>query len=119
MVSKYVVNRAIKEIATMLSGLSWEIAIGSGRTPAWVDNETLENELLRKDASVSLVTTDVTNDTLEFYTKFIITESISVSEYGVFKKAPNPWMYCRIVTDPIDLHAGLEFPVKIRIQITR
>jgi hypothetical protein len=91
--SNLVTNAGKTAIAQRIGGLGGVnaftyIAIGSGTTAEAVTDTALETEIVanggeRGVATVSLVTTDVTNDTLKLELLFTFTGSVAVSETGV------------------------------------
>lgn len=81
-----IVNQGIQKVAELLSGETWQIAVGTGTTPEWVDNETLEQEYGRWDASASLITSKIENDTIRFHLEHIFEEEKDITEYGIIHK---------------------------------
>jgi hypothetical protein len=113
------VNKALQEIVLILQAKTWKIALGSGTTPAWVDNLTLENEVEREDAVVSLGTTYLENDTLIFDATFNFATSQTVSEVGVFCEDGTPFMLDRMQFNPMQVPENTPFPVKMAVPIRR
>jgi len=114
-----IVNKAIQQLIQMLLAETWEIAIGSGSTPAWVDNETLETEIARLTATASLGSTLITNDTVILEVAFTFPDPKTVSEIGVFNAGATPFMYCRDVISPITYPANQPIIVKENLLIGR
>jgi len=113
------VNKALQEIVLILQAKTWRIAVGTGTTPAWVDNQTLQNEVSREDATVSLATTYIQDDTLVFEATFILGALTSISEIGIFCVNTPSFMLTRITFAPLEIPANMAFPVKIGVPIRR
>jgi hypothetical protein len=113
-----IVNNAIKLLIQKLSTLSYQIAIGTGTTPPWVDNLTLEKEYARADATVEIETTKITGDTLKLSATFTLSEAVSISEFGVFEKETGI-MICRQVIAPVELPVSTPLNVIFHIQAIR
>ena len=111
-------NNGIKAVATILQAEDWEIAFGTGTTPEWVDNATLEAEYARGDATVTLLTTDLADDTLNFHLEYMFTEIKTVSEYGVFHKTSG-LMLCRKVRTPVTGRVGYVLDIDYQVQLKR
>jgi hypothetical protein len=114
-----ITNKALQSIVTILSAESWKLAIGTGTTPAWVDNETLQSEVAREDATVTKGTTYIVDDTLIFEASFVLASAESISEVGVFCVGATPFMLERMQFSPIDIPASRAFPVKMAVPIRR
>jgi len=97
--------------------MDWEIALGAGNTPYWHENLTLQAEIVREDALASLETTTVEDDTLKLEGTFTFEAEASVSEIGIFKKAPDSFLLCRIVIDTVGVPPSESFPVTVLIPI--
>lgn len=111
-----IVNKAIEGVATLLKNQTWSVAVGTGTTPAWYDNQTLESELSRLDASVSLETRNLLNDTVLFEATFTFSEIKTLTEYGVFSKTSPPYLLTRVVQAPTGLQANQ--PIIVRLHLT-
>lgn len=111
-------NKAMETIATVLSTNTWEIAVGKGTTAPWVDNLTLEDEYDRMDATTSLTTTTITNDTVVIEGIFEFAEIVTIGEFGVFDKTSgfilSRWTYSSITTE-----AGMRLRVALSVQVKR
>ena len=100
------------------------VAIGTG-TAAFDPTQTaLGNELVRKQATVSRVTTSVSNDTTQWVASFSSADGLSgtsnVSEGGVFNAATGGTMLCRQTFTPrtLDWDAGDTFQLTWKVQVT-
>jgi hypothetical protein len=71
-------------------------AFGASQTA--LQAETVTNGLERASATVSRVTTTVTNDTLQLVKVWTATGSVSVEEIGAFNAASTGTMLCRALT---------------------
>jgi len=112
-----VVNAGKAEVAKLIgSGLGGTafsyIAIGTGTTAEAATDTALEAELKRKAATVSSVTTNVTDDTAQFEASFSSDDGLSgssdVTEYGLFNDATAGTMLSRVVQSAknLDWDAG-------------
>lgn len=99
------------------------IAIGEGNTAATGGNTTLETEITtgggaRALASLSRVTTDISNDTAQLIKTFTFTSSFGVVEAGVFDSAAtSATMLCRqtFTAIPVVSTDSLEVTYKIDV----
>lgn len=112
---KMIPDVAIKFLVQQLSTLSYQIAVGTGRNPAWREDKTLQNEVARADATVTIETTEIEGDTLSFEATFTFEERIEITEFGVFEKTTGTMM-CRIVTNPVEIEASQQLICKIHIR---
>lgn len=112
-------NKSLQGIALILKDLTWEVAIGTGQTPAWVDNETLESEVDRADATVSLASLNIPDDTLIFDASFTLAAKATIAEIGVFKSGSDPFMLCRMLMTPIEFPAGYPIPIQMKVPLRR
>lgn len=79
------------------------IAVGSSSTAVAANQTALVSELStggvsRAAATVSRVTTTVTNDTLQLYKEFDVSSSITVEEAGIFNATSSGTMGARALT---------------------
>jgi len=110
------VNDGIKRVAEILQNESWELAIGTGTTNPWYDNQTLENETERADATVTIISTTMDSDTLNFHIEVVLTEEKIISEFGVFHKTTGK-MLVRAIQVPVPVPVGYTFYVDYIVQI--
>lgn len=109
-----IVNIGIKSLIALLSNEVWEIALGTGKTSEWADNLTLENEYTRDDATLSIISTNITDDTLRFEATFPFAEEKEISELGIFHKSGG-WMLIRKVFVSVPIPASYELPVRYNL----
>ena len=99
------------------------IAIGTGTTAASASDTALQNEIARKQATVSQTTTSVTNDTLQLQATFSSSDGLSgtsnVSESGVFNASSGGTMLCRQTFSAISVNwdAGDTLQITWKIQV--
>lgn len=87
------------------------IAIGTGTTAANVADTTLETEITtgggeRAAGTVSLVTTDTTNDTARVTYTFTFTSSFAITEAGLLNAASSGTLLARQVFSAINVISG-------------
>jgi len=105
-------------VASLIHSDTWQLAIGTGTTSPWPDNETLEAEYMRGDATTAISTTTLADDTVTFERVFEFTEVKTISEYGLFLKSSGK-MVCRWVETPIETEVGQRLRVALSIQVKR
>jgi len=111
-----IVNVGIKRVAEVLQNESWELAIGTGTTFPWTDNLTLQNEYARADATVTLTSTTIDSDTLNFHIELVFTEEKIISEFGIFHKTTGK-MLARAIQIPVTVPVSNTFYVDYIVQI--
>jgi hypothetical protein len=87
------------------------IAVGTGTTAANIADTTLETEisdsgLARAAATVSLVTTDTTNDTARLVKSFSVSGTKAVTEAGALNASSNGTLLARQVFSAINVVSG-------------
>lgn len=97
------------------------IGVGTGTTAANVADTTLETEITdsgleRASASVSLVTTTVTNDTAQMVVTFTVTGTKAVTESGVLNAASTGTLLCRQVFSAINVVSGDSLQITWKIK---
>ncbi len=97
------------------------IALGTGTTAAAVTDTVLQTEittggLARSAATVSLVTTTVTNDTAQLLNTFTATASFAVTESGIFNAATGGTLFAHQVFSAINLVNGDNIQTTWKIQ---
>lgn len=99
-----------------ISAFGW-IAVGTDATAEGASDQQLGAEVAREAASKSLVTTNVTDDTLQLQATFNFTASYGITEAGVFNAATGGDMLCRKTFDVINVQNGdsLQFTYKITV----
>lgn len=116
LVSNLVTNAGMAAVAGRINGSGSPaaftyIAIGTGNTAAAATDTALVTESSgngadRAAATVSLVTTDVTNDTARLVKTFTFTGSFALTESGVFNAASGPTLLARQVFSAINVISG-------------
>ena len=115
-VSNLVTNAGVAAVAGIIGEVGavdpFEyIAVGTGTTAAGATDTALVTEitdsgLARVQASASLITTDVTNDTLKLTTTFTVSGTKAVTESGVFNAASSGTMIARQVFSAVNVASG-------------
>lgn len=110
-----ITNTGKAEEANLVSGLGWTaftyLAVGTSNTAAWAAQtalgaETTTNWLARASATVTRVTTTVTNDTINLTKTWTATGTVAVEEIGVFNAASAGVMLGRQVTGTKTINNG-------------
>lgn len=130
-IKNLIVNTGKAQIASLMGGLSTAafkyIAIGTddGTTLALGSSNTaLGNEIARKAASVTQVTTTVTNDTLQLQAMFSsadgLTGTAAITESGVFNASTGGTMLNRTTFAPVNVNwdngDSIQITWKIQVQ---
>jgi hypothetical protein len=113
-----IVNKGLQRVASLFAGQTWQLAIGRGSTAPWVTNTTLENQYAKQDATASIETTAVANDTVKIEKVFEFFEAVTIYEYGLFHKSSGD-LICRWVQTGIDTVVGYRLGVELYVQIRR
>lgn len=97
------------------------IAVGTGTTAANVADTALETEITdsgleRASASVSLVTTTVSNDTAQMVVTFTVTGTKAVTESGVLNDSSSGSLLCRQVFSAINVVSGDSLQITWKIK---
>lgn len=97
------------------------IAVGTGTNAANASDTTLQTEtsgsgLTRAAATVSLVTTTVTNDTAQMLKSFTVTGTVAVTESGVLNASSVGTLLCRQVFSAINVVNGDTLQITWKIQ---
>lgn len=101
------------------------LAIGTGTAPESATDTALQNEIKRKSATVSQVTTTVEGDTALLEATFSSADGLSgtsnVSEAGIFNASTGGILLARKVFSavPINWDAGDTLTIRYYIQMTR
>ena len=111
-----VTNAGAAGVASRINGSGGEaaftyIAVGTGATAANVADTTLQTEITgsgldRVSASVSRVTTDVTNDSARLTTIFTVTGSKAITESGVLNASSVGTLLARQVFSAVNVVNG-------------
>ena len=113
-----------KLIGSGLGGTSFAyIAIGTGTTAAAATDTTMEAEVKRKAATVTNVTTTISNDTAQFEATFSSADGLSgtvdITEYGLFNDPTAGALLSHVVqaAKSLDWDAGDSLTVTWKIQV--
>lgn len=102
------------------------IGVGVGTTAFAAGDTALETEKLEdgttsatahKAASVSLVTTDVTNDTAQLVATFAFTATLAITESGCFNASSTGTLLCRQTFSAINVVSGDSLQVTWKIDV--
>lgn len=120
-----IVNASLPVIAGLVGNVDSQtafsyIAVGTSNTAANVSQTALVGEistngLTRASATLSRVTTTVTNDTTQFYKEFTVTGSSTVQEVGVFNASSSGTMLCRAVVTSTSVVNGDKLQVTYKV----
>ena len=97
------------------------IAVGTGASAVTAGDtalgaETVGSGLSRVLATLSLVTTPVTNDTARLATTFTVTGTVAITEIGVFNASSAGTMLCRTVFGALTVQNGDSLTVNYDVQ---
>ena len=122
-----IVDVGKQEVVKLISGQGGTafstIAIGTGTTAEAATDTGMELELTRKAATISIVTTTITNDTARFVATFSsadgLTGTAAVTEYGLFNAAATPVMLSHAIkaAKNMDWDAGEQLEVTWDVQV--
>ncbi len=108
-----VVNSGLALRAALLGDVSTPvalnaIAVGTGTTAPAATQTSLVSEVARVASTNSLITTNVTNDTLQMVGTISFTSSYSIAEVGTFNTttANSGTMYSRDTVGPYNVSSG-------------
>lgn len=112
-----IVNAGKARVAGLINGIETTpfkyMAIGSGDpsnpgvcTAPSTNNTALQNEIIRKLATTSRTTTNVTNDTAQWEAEFTATGNWAVCEAGLFDASSGGTMLARQTFGTINLSDG-------------
>ncbi len=99
------------------------IALGTGATAAAVTDTTLQTELAtsglsRVNATASLVTTSVANDTAQLTNTFSVTGTQAVTESGILNAASVGTLLCRQVFSAINVVNADSLAITWKVQMS-
>lgn len=116
LISNLITNAGAAGVASRINGSGGEaaftyIAVGTGATAANVADTTLQTEtatsgLSRASATVSRVTTDVTNDSARLVLSFSVSGTVAVTESGVLNASSVGTLLCRQVFSAVNVVNG-------------
>lgn len=97
------------------------LAVGTGVSGAVVGDTTLGTEtvgsgLTRANATASLVTTSVTNDTAQLQYTFTVTGTVAITEAGILNASSSGTLLCRQVFSAVNVVNGDSFILTYRVQ---
>lgn len=129
---KRVPNKIVNAGLALLAGLAngsgspttpTYIAVGTGvvavaATDTTLGTETATSGLSRAAATVSLVTTSVTNDTAQWLKSFTVTGSVAVTESGVLNASSSGTLLVRQTFSAINVVNGDTLQITWKIQMT-
>lgn len=97
------------------------IAIGTGTTAAAAGDTTLQTEITtgggaRALATLTRVTTTVTNDTAQFVLTFAFTATFAVTEAGVLSASAAGTLLCRQVFSAVNVVSGDSLQVTYKVK---
>jgi len=126
-VANGVTSAGLAGVASRINGSGAEaaftfVAVGTGVTAFNVADTTLGTELAasglsRAAASVSRVTTDVTNDTAQNVLSFTVTGTAAVTESGVLNAASSGVLLCRQTFSAINVVNGDSLQITWKIDV--
>lgn len=124
-----ITNVGLAEMVKLIFGLGGSpfkyLAIGTGTTTESVTDTALENEIARKQASITQTTTNVSNDTALLEATFSkadgLTGTANVSEAGVFNASSGGVLLARKTFSPVPVNwdAGDSITIRYYIQMSR
>ena len=116
-----IVDTGFSLIANRLGGVSANpaeyLAIGSDATAPASSDTSLGAELDRGQATVSLTTTNVTDDTLRLENTFTASSSITIREAGIFNAASGGELLARVLTGTVELDDGQSLQITYAVTI--
>lgn len=128
LVANKIVNAGLALSAGLLNGSGSPttptyIAVGTGATAVAATDTTLQTEtatsgLSRAVASVSLVTTTVTNDTAQWLKSFSVSGTVAVTESGVLNAASVGTLLCRQTFSAVNVVNGDTLQITWKIACT-
>jgi len=119
-------NEGLAEIAGLVGNTGSPtaftvLAVGSGdTTPAAADSalatEITGSGLARATATVSLVTTSTSNDTLQLYKQWTVSATVTIKEVGFTNKTTKDatgeeWLFRQVLTTERDVSSGDTYTV--------
>jgi hypothetical protein len=128
LVRNKIVNAGLALAAGLLNGSGSPttptyIAVGTGTNAVAAADTTLQTEtatsgVSRAAATVSLVTTSVTNDTAQWLKSFSVSGTVAVTESGVFNASSSGTLLCRQTFSAINVVNGDTLQITWKIQET-
>ncbi len=116
-----VMNSGLTEVAKMISGVGTTaifnyMAVGTGSTAVAATQTALVTEVMRQvDSTISLGTTNVSNDTAVFVNTFAFSTTYTLREAGIFNASSGGIMLARVVYGVVTVSDGSEFKITWKI----
>ena len=95
------------------------IAVGSDGTPKTASDTSLGNEVSRDNASVSVETDTVTNDTAQFSTTFSFGSQTTIEETGLYDSATGGTLFAVTTKGPFNLDAQDSLQIVWQVRSTQ
>jgi len=118
-IENIITDVGLSKVAGLINGQNTTpfkyIAIGTGTTAPTAGDTALESEYARKEATTRLETTNVTDDTAVLEATFDFTESVTISEAGVFDASAGGNMLARQTFTGKSMEAGDSLTVTYKI----
>lgn len=97
------------------------LAVGTGVSAAAAGDTTLGTEtvgsgLTRANATASLVTTSVTNDTAQLQYTFSVSGTVAITEAGILNASSAGTLLCRQVFSAVNVVSGDSFILTYKVQ---
>ena len=97
------------------AAVGW-LAYGTGTTAFSASQTALVTETARAAGTVTRVTTNVSNDTLQLVKAFSISSTLTITEVGAFNASSGGTMLCRTkLATPRDVTSGSTFTYTQRV----
>ena len=118
-----ITNVGKADVADLIGGVNGiaafdYIAIGTGTTAEAATDTALGTEVARGQATKSLITTNVTNDTLQLQFAFNFTSSNAITEAGVFNASTGGDMLCRTTFSAVNVADGDSLQITYKITVS-
>ena len=92
------------------------MAVGTGSTAVAATQTALVTEVMRQvDSTISLGTTNVSNDTAVFVNTFAFSTTYTLREAGIFNASSGGIMLARVVYGVVTVSDGSEFKITWKI----
>lgn len=101
-----ITTAGINSLTTYIDSTYTHVAFGTGTTSPTRADTALETEVDRVAGTVTITTTSLTNDTVNFVAEFAITGTHAITEAGIFSADTGGTMLARQTFDVITLVAG-------------
>lgn len=109
-VTDLITNTGLNRLAGLFCGVYTTpfkyLAMGTSTVTEQNTDTALGAEVTRALASVTLTTTNVTNDTAQLECEFTMASAVTIAEFGIFDASSGGNMYARRTRTPIPLNSG-------------